>query len=103
LFQLNNTDAIELDVALRQVITPQMAHSYKIIPASAGEEGLVFYISDKESGRIPSLKSELKLLLNEELSFIPIEHNRVLKSLSLHYRKLKKRGTPKSASREIVP
>ena len=86
MFQLNNTDTIELDVALRQVITPQMAHSYKIIPASAGEEGLVFYISDKESGRIPSLKSELKLLLNEELSFIPIEHNRILKSLSLHYR-----------------
>ena len=99
---MNNTEIIDLDVELRQVITPQMAHSYKIIPASSGDDGLVFYISNEESDRIPGLKSELRLLLNKDLSFIPFEHEAIIKSLAIHYRISKEIKRRKSLSADSL-
>lgn len=83
---VNNEGYLDLDMVLRQVITPQMAHFFKIIPASSKEDKYQFYISDEESSKISSIHNELNLLLNRETSFIPVEHTVLMKSLSVHYR-----------------
>ena len=83
---VNTKGYLEVDMLLRQVITPEMAHFFKIIPASSKANKYEFYISDQELDRIPSIRSELSLLLNKETSFIQVDHSVVMKSLTVHYR-----------------
>lgn len=83
---VNRDDYLSVDTVLRQAITPEMAHFFKIIPASLRDNKFEFYISDKEIERIPAIRSELNLLLNKETSFVHVDHSLLIKSLTVHYR-----------------
>lgn len=75
---------ISLSVELQQLIQPDMAYHYGIIPKKTSEDSLSFYI--KKSSSEVNVKQELELIFGKEVVLFPEEDSIINKTLSQYYR-----------------
>lgn len=79
------TDEILLTTDLLQLLTPEQAWHYSIIPCSATDSLLEFYAS--LSGNTADLKEELEVFFGKQIQLIETEPDLVLRTLGKYYRK----------------
>lgn len=81
---MEQIDYIQLKAGEMQVLTPEQAWHYRIIPKSRDNGALAFYV-DKNSYH-PGIAEELEMILGKMVSFEKIEPEIISKSLSKYYR-----------------
>lgn len=74
-------DQIEIDTRTQQLLTPEQAWHYKIIPKEKKDK-LCLFISDTIG---ESLRDELDLVFGFGLELFPVPHDSILKALSRYY------------------
>ncbi|TGV01060.1 GspE/PulE family protein [Flavivirga rizhaonensis] len=80
-------DQITLSINLQQAIGSEMANHFLIVPKSVSETEYVFYIDQTQELELPSIKEELKLLFNKQISLEIVDSSIIKKALSIYYRK----------------
>jgi len=76
---------ISISLELQQLISSDMAWNYGVIPADKSPEHLSFYID--EGADIDFIKEDLEILTGENIELIPIDTNRIKRSLGKIYRR----------------
>jgi general secretion pathway protein E/type IV pilus assembly protein PilB len=82
---LRKIDPGELDTALLQLITTEQAWHYSIIPKSANNDSLEFYID--ASKHIETTREEMEILLGKKIDLVTVESESIHHMLGKHYRK----------------
>lgn len=77
-------DSFEIPVHLKQLISPNQAFHYRIIPFSK-EDKTIFFKTDSED--LDSLKKELTIILDSTIQLIPESKENLQSYLTLNYRK----------------
>lgn len=93
---METIEHISLNLELQQVLTPEQAWHYKIVPKSATENRFEFYVDEEKI--FPSIKDELEILLGKSVSLEKAPSPIVQKALATYYRK-SVRGTEVSVKR----
>ncbi|MBN1339753.1 MAG: type II/IV secretion system protein [Bacteroidales bacterium] len=74
-----------IDTGLMQIITPEQAWHYHILPLSASEKRFVFYYRDSD---LPGpLKEELEILFGREIVLEKLPGEELEKAIGRHYRR----------------
>lgn len=69
----------------QHVISSDLANHYKIVPKTADEKSITFFVDDNHSSK--DSREELELILGKEVVFSPFQSKEIEKALSLYYRK----------------
>ena len=75
--------SIEIPVALQQIIAPEDAYAYRVIPYDKVNE-VFYFLTDNQD--LESLQNELQVILNLNVSLKLHASDQIDKLLSLHYR-----------------
>ncbi len=78
-------DFIKLDAEIQQMITPEQAWHYKIIPSESKSGTIEFFID--ETLKNSSVKDELEILFGKTITLKPLSADLIHKTLSKYYRK----------------
>lgn len=76
---------ISIPMELQQLISAEMAWNYGVIPADKSPEHLSFYIG--VDANVDFIKEDLEILTGENIKMIPIETERLKRSLGKIYRR----------------
>ncbi len=72
-------------IELKQIISPELAWKYGVIPKKKEDNEIQFYIDKNAESN--SIKAILQALLSKPVSFVEVETETIKKALSLEYRK----------------
>jgi type IV pilus assembly protein PilB len=89
--EMSRNDDLEIDMKIKEAISPELAWAYRIIPSRRTDAGYEFYIDAGSS--VPNASDELAILLGSQISLIPTETQKIDKALALHFVKDKKAGS----------
>tara|TARA_R110002072_G_scaffold7503_2_gene40912 strand:- start:703965 stop:705365 length:1401 start_codon:yes stop_codon:yes gene_type:complete len=76
----------DIPVHIKQLISPQQAFHYRIVPIDKNESHTIF---KTDSAQIDSLKMELEILLNTSVNLEKVDTNKLNSYLSYNYRKVR--------------
>jgi type II secretory ATPase GspE/PulE/Tfp pilus assembly ATPase PilB-like protein len=76
---------IQISVELRQLISTEMAHHYRIVPKEEQEDYLEFFIESENAS--DSIVEELELFLGKQIKLFKVSHPVLNKALFEYYRK----------------
>lgn len=82
---VNQTNSTELDTGLLQLLTPEQAWYYSIIPKYARNGSVGFYIDATKP--LDEIREELEILFGKEIVLERAEADFIYKALGRHYRK----------------
>lgn len=81
---MNTIDSITLTAELMQLITPEQAWHYRIIPQDSTSNQLLFYCDETTNSTV---SNELELLFGKEIKLFPVSKDIIQKALGKYYRK----------------
>ncbi|MGE0637857.1 MAG: GspE/PulE family protein [Bacteroidia bacterium] len=79
------TAFIVLDTALQQVLTPEQAWHYRIIPRQSGDSMVHFYIDEEKQNN--QVAEELEMLFGKQVELCALPVDVIEKNLAKYYRK----------------
>lgn len=82
-----------MDKALFNILSPEQAWHYKIIPKSMNEKEIIFFSISQDQ----ALKDELEILLGKDVSLELLTRDSIEQNLSTYYRVNEKKAVQKSA------
>ncbi|WP_298892433.1 GspE/PulE family protein [uncultured Psychroserpens sp.] len=83
---MNNLEHIELSIGLQQAINSDMANHFSVVPKEINTADALFYFDQNRISELNSIKEELILILNKNITLEPIDSTVLKKALSTYYR-----------------
>ncbi len=82
---MQTLEHISLNIDLQQVLTPEQAWHYNIVPRSSTETGFEFYVDEEKI--LPGINDELEMFLGKNVLLEKVPSYIVQKALSTYYRR----------------
>ena len=85
---MSQIDTINISTELLQLLTPEQAWHYLIVPRDASGSEITFYVDNQQP--LEALTDELEILLDKDIKLEPLPPEEINKILGKFYRKVKR-------------